>query len=237
MSNRLSAPRAASSVYRTKAQIVLDTIRERIIAGVLRPGERLTLRPIAEEFSCSEIPVREAIRALESEGYVKLVPHGGARVAELDVGQLVELTEVRSLLEPRATRLAAEAIPAEALTAPVDLARQMREVATGSRDGDYGALNREFHRAILSWCPNLRLTATINELWDQADRGRAVHRFFPGHVRISLEHHDQLLDAIGQRDFERVEIIAKIHSEHGLSAVKRLAESARADSLEEASQA
>lgn len=208
--------------YRTKSQIVLDAIRRRIISGALEPGARLTLRPIAEEFACSEIPVREAMRALASAGYVELVPHGGARVTELDGAQLVELTEVRSLLEPRATRLAAEAMPKEVVKELRDLLEAMRLVVEGRSDRDYGRLNREFHRRILECCPNAKLAETINELWDQADRGRMVHRFFAGHMRISLDQHERMFDAIVERDLDAVERFATVHSEHGLAAVRRL---------------
>lgn len=209
--------------YRTKTQIVMDALTARIVSGELAPGARVVLRPIAEEFNCSEIPVREAVRALASAGMLELVPHGGARVTQLDGRQLIELTEVRGLLEPRATRSAGEAMPRPAIDGLYHQLEAMRGILDGKAHDDYSRLNREFHREILQHCPNRKLVATIHDLWDQAERARAVHRFFSGHIETSFRQHQQIVDAIAERRFDDLEDIARDHNRHGLEAVRRLA--------------
>lgn len=214
--------------YRTKTEIVMSALRERIVEGVLQPSERVLLRPLAVEFACSEIPVREAVRALSSEGLLELVPHGGARVTRLNAAETIELTEVRTLLEPRATRMAGEAMPAAGLAKLYGFLDAMRAVVDGRSNANYGSLNREFHRSLLAHCPNRRLASTINDLWDQSERTRAVHLMLPGHIATSIRQHEQIVAAIAERRFDDLEAVAVEHSRHGLNAVRQLAESAAA---------
>lgn len=210
-------------LYRTKAQIVVDALRSRVVEGILQPGDRVVLRPLADEFGCSEIPVREAVRSLAAEGLLEMVPHGGARVTRLNGAAVVELTEVRSLLEPTATRLAGEAISPEGLARLKRfLAAMAGLVERGNLEG-YGALNREFHRTCLEYCPNSRLVGTINDLWDQSERARAVYVTLPGHAEISLDQHRAIVAAMEERRFDDLEKIAAQHALHGLNAVRRLA--------------
>lgn len=212
------------TAYRTKAQIVIDALRERIQSGALAPGDRVVLRPLAEAFACSEIPVREAVRHLAAEGLIEMVPHGGARVAQIDAAEVIELTEIRARLEPQATRMAAEAMPAETIAVLRGYLTQMQAVLSGQSDRSYSALNRDFHRAILAHCPNRRMDALINDLWNQSERGRVVHLLRPGHMAVSFEHHCRIVEAIAARQFDEVEALATLHSAHGVAAVRSLQE-------------
>jgi DNA-binding GntR family transcriptional regulator len=212
--------------YRTKTQIIVDAVRGRIMSGESVPGERLIIRAIADQFACSDIPVREALRTLESEGLVTIVPHGGARVSELNGEELLELTEARSLLEPEATVQAAARMGPAEVALLREIAARMRS-ADAAAAADYGRLNREFHRAILVHCPNRMLHVLIEDLWDRAERGRAVHRLFEGHRGTSLEHHDEIVRCIAARDLGRLRAASLAHSAHGLAAIRRLIEDDR----------
>lgn len=212
------------TAYRTKAQIVIDALRERIQSGDLAPGDRVVLRPLAEAFACSEIPVREAVRHLAAEGLIEMVPHGGARVALIDASEVIELTEIRARLEPHATRMAAEAMPPEAVATLRDHLVLMQAAMSGQSERSYSALNRDFHRAILAHCPNRRMDALINDLWNQSERGRVVHLLRPGHMAVSFEHHCRIVEAIAARQFDEVEELANLHSAHGVAAVRSLQE-------------
>jgi DNA-binding GntR family transcriptional regulator len=211
------------SYYRTKTEIILDQLRQRINSGELVPGQRLVLRVVREEFACSDIPVREAMRALAAEGLVVLAPHEGARVADLRTDELVELTETRALLEPAATVAAGERIAPAEVEALARLADTMRAVSDGREAGDYGRLNRTFHRTLLAACPNRTLAELIEDLWSRAERGRAVHRFLEGHRDTSMQQHDEIVRCLRERDLAGLRAVAEAHSQHGLAAVKRLA--------------
>lgn len=210
--------------YRTKTQILLDEMRARIISGELAPGKRLVIRALANEFECSDIPVREALRTLASEGLVTIVPHGGACVSKLDGRELIELTEARALLEPEATVAAARVMPASARQELRHLLEKMRGAASGGSYGDYGRLNREFHEAILKHCPNQMLSQLIEDLRGRAERGRAVHGVFDGHVDTSMAQHEEMVRCIIQGDEQALRVVCVAHAAHGLDAVHRLVE-------------
>jgi len=210
--------------FRTKAQIVFDALRQRIVAGMLQPGTRLLLRSVAEEFDCSEIPVREAFRSLAAVGMVDLVPHGGAHVSILRAQDLIELTEIRALLEPEANVTALPHIDADALARLERLSEQMETAAT-KRDGvAFGRLNRLFHGLIVEHCPNRRLVALINDVWERAERGRAVFRNDAAHLEASVLQHHAMLVAIRARAADDLRRLSEEHSHFGLEAVRRLAQ-------------
>ncbi len=195
---------------------------------MLPPGDRLLLRLISEEFGCSEIPVREALRALQAEGLINVIPHVGAFVTAPNIGELVELTEVRSILEPEATVAAAPYITTEMLGLLRDMLAEMsRLIETGASD-EYSRLNRRFHNFILERAPNQKLVSLVKDLWGQADRGRLVYQKGPEFLVESVRQHTAIVDAIAQKDYPALRQLVVEHSQYGLSAVRSLAEAAAA---------
>lgn len=209
--------------FRTKAQIVFDELRRRIAVGELAPGERLLLKAIAEEFDCSEIPVREAFRSLAAIGFVDLIPHGGAHVSGLRADELIELTEIRAILEPEATAAAMPHIGATALKDLECFLDEMDDAAAQCDGALYGRLNRRFHARIIEHCPNQKLVALVTDLWERAERGRIVFRDDPAHLDHSTGQHREIVAAIVARDETRLRNVAIAHSRFWLDAVRRLA--------------
>ncbi|WP_077962126.1 GntR family transcriptional regulator [Ensifer adhaerens] len=145
----------------TLASRISKALAERIISGLLMPGERLRQDHIAEEFGASHVPVREAFRRLEAQGLAVSEPRRGVRVASFDLKEVREVAEMRAVLEVLALR---HAIPhltaaildrAEAATAAADTSRDVRS---------WEAANRAFHRLILEPCGMPRLLAAIDDL-------------------------------------------------------------------------
>ena len=204
--------------------MVFDDLRRQIASGVLVPGERLLLRSIAQQFNCSEIPVREAFRSLAARGFVELVPHGGAHVSAPKVNEIAELTETRALLEPEATFLAAQLIEASDLRELDSLLVAMAAAADANASAEYGTLNRRFHDVILARCPNRKLVEVINDLWDRAERGRLVYLKGPEFIAESLSHHTEMVRLIRDRDFAALRNLSMRHSRFGLSAIRELAD-------------
>src|SRR5689334_2040629 len=100
-------PTGASTSDRTRVDTAARILRERILGGVIAPGARLMISPVAKELDMSIIPVREAVKRLESEGLVDHVPHKGARVRPISTKDLVDLYQLRIELESYAVREAA----------------------------------------------------------------------------------------------------------------------------------
>lgn len=215
--------------YRTRAQVILEELRDRISTGVLAPGDRLLLKPISEEFGCSEIPVREALRALQAEGMITVIPHTGAFVSAPNIDELVELTEVRSILEPEATVAAAPHIDAGMITTLRAMLAEMRHLTDQNAAQEYGRLNRRFHGFILDKTPNQKMAALVKDLWGQADRGRLVYKKGPRFLDESMRQHTEIVDAIERQDLVRLRGIVAAHSQYGLNAVRSLAAQAALD--------
>ena len=98
--------------FKTKSVAVYDAIRKEIVDGKLKPGQKIVMRSLAKQFGLSEIPVREAIRKLESDGFVEFTPHVGAVVTTIDEKEFVETYLIRIELEALATRLAVSHVTA-----------------------------------------------------------------------------------------------------------------------------
>lgn len=214
--------------YRTRSQVILDELRDRISAGTLAPGDRLLLKPISEEFGCSEIPVREALRALQAEGYITVIPHAGAFVSAPDIDELVQLTEVRAILEPEATVAAAPFIDAQLQAQLRDMLAQMHRLIETGGSQEYGRLNRRFHGLILDRAPNPKMASLVKDLWGQADRGRLVYRKGPEFLVESVRQHADIVDAIARKDYAALRQTVVAHSQFGLNAVRSLAAQAAA---------
>lgn len=217
--------------YRTRAQVILEEMRDRISTGSLAPGDRLLLKPISEEFGCSEIPVREAMRALQAEGLITVIPHTGAFVSAPNIGELVELTEVRAILEPEATVAAAPHIDAGMIAKLRGMLADMRHLSDQNAAQEYGRLNRRFHTFILDQTPNQKMAALVKDLWGQADRGRLVYKKGPSFLDESMRQHTGIVDAIECKDLARLREIVVAHSQYGLDAVRSLAAEAAQDGI------
>jgi DNA-binding GntR family transcriptional regulator len=145
----------------TIAGRISRVLAERIIRGEIAPDTRLRQDHIAEEFSTSHVPVREAFRRLEAQGLAISLPRRGVRVASFDLAEVREVAEMRAALEVLALRHAAPHMTASILDEAEEATRQ------GDAAADvyaWEAANRRFHRLILAPCKMMRLLASIDDL-------------------------------------------------------------------------
>lgn len=197
--------------YRTMQMIVTDYLRSAIISGRFGPGERLNQDDIATSLGVSRMPVREALRILESEGLVELQPHRSAVVVSLRPEDIKEIFGIRAMLEAGALELSAPCLSDETIARLSRIFAEM-EKALQHYDGDsWLKLNSDFHSAMLEGCQWQRLRTLIeaqkNALipYQRAAASRLVRT-----ARAHREHHDMLL-AAEQRDGAR---LAQLTSEH-----------------------
>ncbi|HUZ20439.1 MAG TPA: GntR family transcriptional regulator [Acidimicrobiales bacterium] len=207
----------------TKQERVYTAIRERILSGAYGPGYRVVIDALAEEFSVSALPVREAIRRLEAEGLVVYRPNAGAQVAPADPGLFDEEMSVLALLEGYATALAIPSLG----SAEIDRLKQINDdmaEAMGRLDSlSFGRLNQEFHALIHERCPN---TALVGLLRDVARRLDAIRRTvfvqIPYRGAASVAEHRQLIELLERRapDAE-VEALAREHKLNTVQSFRR----------------
>src|SRR4028118_1295601 len=158
---------------RTKQEFVYQSLRESIMRGDLKPGERLRIEDIAQRLGVSPIPVREALHMLQSERLVENIPHVGAKVARISRASIIEVFTVMEGLELVATRTAAERMtPAHEQELMSLLASMDGALASGSYD-EWSDLNTQFHSTIagMTGMPMLQeMTDRALGQWDRVRR-------------------------------------------------------------------
>lgn len=203
-----------------------DQLRARIIAGEFRPGEPLRQETLADRFATSRMPIREALRVLEGEGLVVLVPHKGATVAPLDPDELEEIYEMRVAAETLALR---RAIP-ELSNAQIDRAERIQDRAEAAGMREFGALNKAFHACLYAPCGRPRLLAHIAGLMDLADRYLTFTAGSLDYRDRSHREHRVLLAACRRRDeSEASGLLARHIAEAGETLLRHLRDPSPAD--------
>ena len=186
--------------HKLLSRAVADWLAGRIISGEEPPGTRLTEMKLAAQAGVSRSPVREALRLLAGEGLVEIVPRLGAQVTRVGSDDVSQLYACRTLLEPTAARLAAEAVSADGL-AELDALRDAMERAVADHDAKrFLDENIAYFRALLAHCPNDVLRELVEVTWNRAMRYWSIFARLPNYARGSLEHHRALHDAVHRHD-------------------------------------
>ena len=199
--------------YQPLREVVCETLRDAVRRGVLKPGERLMEIQLAEELGVSRTPVREAIRKLEMEGYVIMMPRRGTCIADLSIRDINEVFEIRTSLESLASGLAAERITEDELE---KLQRLLVQIGTHIKSGDMESIVRtdtEFHDLLYQTSRNTRLVGIISNLREQLTRFRTTSMSFPGRLKATLEEHRKIVEAIAQGDEKAARKAAEYHME------------------------
>jgi DNA-binding GntR family transcriptional regulator len=178
-------------------QLIADALREAIISGRLAPGEPLRQESLATHFSASRIPLREALRSLESEGWIEFLPNRGARVAGLSASEVAEIYEIRASLECTALRLALPAHTPESWQIAESALRAAQRESQRSR---YVQRNREFHFALYAPANRPHLLRLIDSLHSRGERYLRVKLDMPRHKSRSDDEHEALYEACRRGD-------------------------------------
>ncbi len=189
-------------------QAISDELRTAIVDGRLSPGEALRQETIARHFNVSHIPVREALRQLESEGWVQIAQNKGATVTELDASEAREIYEMRAVLECHLLRLAIPAHDAASLKA----ARAKLLTASREREANlYMQRNEEFHLALLAPAPRPHTLAEIEHLHRRSERYLRLKYLQPNLKHESDREHLALLEACEKRNVRSATSIMSKH--------------------------
>lgn len=198
-------------------EVVFEALREAIADRRLRPGERLMEVQLAEEMGVSRTPVREAIRRLELEGFVVMVPRRGAYVANYSLKDIADVFEIRAALEALAAGLAAERITEEEIE---ELERSLHRLAAHVEASDLEALVEEdtaFHEVLYRASRNQRLVQIVSNLRELIQSFRTKSLAAPGRMRETLEEHQRITEAVVARNVLLARRLAQEHIENAES--------------------
>jgi DNA-binding GntR family transcriptional regulator len=200
--------------YKPLRELVLDAIRSAIMNGTLQPRERLMEIQMAEELGVSRTPIREALRKLELEGFIVMVPRKGAYVSDLSFKDIADVFEIRAALEGLAAGLAAERITDEELEAMERLLVEKKEAITQNNISRLVEVDTRFHEMMYQASRNERLSSIISNLREQIQRFRLTSLSHPGRMQESLSEHKKITEAIQSRDSQLARQLAQEHIEN-----------------------
>lgn len=191
---------------------VFNTLRERILKGVYKPGERLMEIHLADQLGVSRTPIREAIRMLELEGLVKMVPRKGAQVAKISKEDLQDVLEVRKALDTLSVKLACERITEDEIKLLNNAERDFEKALASKDVRDIAEADVAFHDVIHSATKNGRLKSMISNLAERIYRYRFeyIKQQSDGGKTLMLEHRE-IMRCIESRDVESAVKATEIH--------------------------
>jgi DNA-binding GntR family transcriptional regulator len=170
-------------------------LREAILGGKLRPGDRIRQEEVAEQFGASRLPVREALRILAAEGLTELEPHKGARVPRLTQHEVEVIYQMRERLEPLAL---AESLPRLTAADHDQLGQLQQRIEDHGDLEKFLDLDRDFHLLTYRGCPVEPLNSAVTRLWNSTQHYRRSYVALGGQDRMWLVNaeHRLILDAV-----------------------------------------
>ena len=195
--------------YLPLRDVVFNTLRKAILRGELKPGERLMEIQLANKLGVSRTPIREAIRKLELEGLVLMIPRKGAEVAQITEKNMQDVLEVRKALEELSVQLACERITPEQVEEMKMAAEDFRKVLKSGDVTKIAEADVKFHDIIFAATNNQRLITLLNNLREQ------MYRFYPQ----LLEEHDKLIALISGGEVEEACELMGCHIDNQASTV------------------
>lgn len=202
--------------------VVFHTLRDAILKGELKPGERLMEMHLADKLGVSRTPIREAIRMLEKEGLAVTVPRKGAHVAGMTEKDLGDVLEIRDALDELAVTKACEKIDEDGLAA---LKKAMIAFENATKSGDVRKIvsaDEAFHDVIYRITDNPKLENIVSNLREQMYRYR--YEYVKGDADYSqlVTEHAEILEGLRKKDREYVKKIMHIHLENQMNGVRRV---------------
>ena len=210
--------------YLPLRDVVFNTLRKAILKGELKPGERLMELVLADRLGVSRTPIREAMRKLELEGLVVMIPRKGAQVASITEKDMNDVLEVRIALESVAIEKACERMQEEDLQHLTEASKAFERTI---REGDIVQLaeaDEAFHEAIYRASKNEKLNQVLSNLREQFYRYRMEYLKEEKTRDQLLTEHQQLMKAIMDRDVKKAQEISYMHLENQRQSIKKTIE-------------
>ena len=199
---------------------IAETIREYILKGVLKPGERLTEPRLSDILGISRTPIREALRILEMDGFVTLIPRRGAVVTELTDKDVDEIFILKIRLESLAAKLAVNFMTDADIDKLKDLNEKMKRFNENRNVAGLIKANSEFHDFFIMKSDNQRLIKFLESLQAQFKRATAYSFTEAGRIISVIEEHEDIIQAFQKRDEALVEKLVEKHIQNGWKFIK-----------------
>ncbi|EAV40482.1 DNA-binding GntR family transcriptional regulator [Labrenzia sp. MBR-25] len=218
----MNRPIATVTSLRRKSlhEELAESLRELIVSGELKPGEKVPEKDLCEMFSVSRTPLREALKVMAADGLVYLEPNRGAWVTPITVEDIEEVFPVMGALEALSGELACQNITDAEIAHVRSLHEKMvREYEAGNL-ADYFHINQEIHEAILAAARNKTLSTQYMSLATRVRRARYVANMTAERWKQATEEHELILNCLEARDGARLAEILKDHLKNKLETVK-----------------
>ena len=205
--------------YELLSQKVYRALKTEIIKGSLKPRTKLSEGKIAEQMGVSRTPVREALKELAAEGFVKMNPNQAVVVSNASVEDVQEVLQIRGVLEGLAARLATKMISEEEIKELEKYQKQMEYYTKKDDVLAFSEMDAKFHELILNVCGNNRLIQLRKNLSDQAHRYRIRSLSVPGRLKYSQKEHQEIVEVLKRKNAEQADRLSQKHIENVLTNI------------------
>ena len=207
---------------------VADKLRDQIIRGEIADGTQLRQDVIAGQYHVSRIPVREALRQLDAEGLITIVPNRGAIVPELSPNDVEELFAIRALLEPEVLKLSIPRLTQSDLAeAEAILNKYVNELRREEHMENWGRMNWQFHSILYSRAERPHFTSIIRNVNHNGERYTRLQLYLTHGMKRANQEHRQLLDLCRERESVAACKLLRQHIHHAGQSLKQVLEERR----------
>ena len=208
------------NAYLPLRDVVFNTLREAILKGDLKPGERLMELQLASKLGVSRTPIREAIRMLEQEGLAVTTPRKGAEVAKMTLKDMEDVLEIRDALDELAVRIACQKISDEQLKQLEDMKELFEKSTQTGNVKKIAEADVTFHDVIYEATTNPKLVTLLNNLREQVYRYRVEYIKDPKNYPTLIAEHEAILESLKNRDVKNAVEAMHVHVANQAEAVK-----------------
>ena len=208
------------NAYLPLRDVVFNTLREAILKGDLKPGERLMELQLASKLGVSRTPIREAIRMLEQEGLAVTTPRKGAEVAKMTLKDMEDVLEIRDALDELAVRIACQKISDEQLRQLEDMKELFEKSTQTGNVKKIAEADVTFHDVIYEATGNPKLVTLLNNLREQVYRYRVEYIKDPKNYPTLIAEHEAILESLKNRDVKNEVEAMHVHVANQAEAVK-----------------
>jgi DNA-binding GntR family transcriptional regulator len=219
MMNR--GPARAEKRFKSLINLLTEKLKEAIVAGKLVPGEKLSEESLASSLRVGRVALREALRGLESRGYVTFLPNNEVAVSKPSREDVQDYYSIASVLEGLAARLAVERAQPEEIEHLRELHQLLKDACHKKDLARYFDVNSSFHRFIAEIARNERLYRLVEQLRQEMQKTRILSLRLPGRLDYSMREHDQIMDAFLKKNPQLAESTMVRHLSNQMETLRK----------------